>query len=337
MPCALSSDHFNDWLVGLNMSVPLGYRFEHAATRSARLQLAQAFHVLKDQEDRVKSTLSQQYQELAKWYRLIEDRRGERRAYADALGKKFKLVELGKKAVDLDLLDVQRRLALALTKEYQAIAEYNNTLARMEFARGTIMQHDNVVIAEGRLSPCAEVRAVEHERERTKAFVLRERPDPLGQPGIVAADHNLPVHLDASTAPPNADVPNAVPSLPVEETEKPAASKNLTEPALPQLEPVAPAFKATSAPAPAPAPARTDISLDNGMIQVRQVEPSPAPLPKIINHQAAPLPPLPAAAPVPTPAPPVVPVVDLPAIPPLPDPINDSTPPLPLPPAQLMP
>ena len=38
------------------------------------------------------------------------------------------LVESGKKPVDLDLLDVQRRLALALTKEYQAIAEYNNSI-----------------------------------------------------------------------------------------------------------------------------------------------------------------------------------------------------------------
>ena len=104
--------------------------------------LAQAYHVLKDQEDRVTRTLTQQYQGVNKWYRLIEDRRAERQAYGDSLAKKFKRVELGKKAIDLDLLDVQRRLALALTKEYQAIAEYNNALARLEFARGTIMQHD---------------------------------------------------------------------------------------------------------------------------------------------------------------------------------------------------
>ena len=137
---SLSSDHFNDWTVGLNLSVPLGYRFEHASVRTARLQLAQAYYVLKDQEDRVKRTLTQQYQGVNKWYRLIEARRNERRSYAEALQKKFDQVKVGKKSVDLDLLDVQRRLALALTKEYQAIAEYNNALARMEFARGTIMQ-----------------------------------------------------------------------------------------------------------------------------------------------------------------------------------------------------
>ncbi len=36
---ALSGDHFNDWLVGLNLSVPLGYRLEHASVRSARRNL----------------------------------------------------------------------------------------------------------------------------------------------------------------------------------------------------------------------------------------------------------------------------------------------------------
>ena len=31
---SLSSDHFNDWTVGLNLAVPLGYRYEHASVRS---------------------------------------------------------------------------------------------------------------------------------------------------------------------------------------------------------------------------------------------------------------------------------------------------------------
>lgn len=204
---SLSSAHFNDWSVGLTLAVPLGFRQEYASVRSARLQLAQAFYVLKDQEDRVKRTVAQQYQELTKWYRLIETRRAERRAYAESVQTRFKLLEVGTKVANLDLLDAQRRLALALGKEYQAIAEYNNTLARLEFAKGTIMQHDNVYIAEGGMGPCAQVRAVEHERERTRAFVLREKPTPVSpvnpivQPGMSAADNSLPAMLDPNKSP----------------------------------------------------------------------------------------------------------------------------------------
>src|SRR5206468_533438 len=46
------------------------------------------------------------------------------------------------------------------------------------FAKGTIQQYDNVVVSEGPLPGCAQVRAVEHERRRTMACLLHERPVP---------------------------------------------------------------------------------------------------------------------------------------------------------------
>ena len=110
--------------------------------------------MLKDQEDRVKRTLLGPAIPIGKQM-VSFDRRSSQsaQAYGEALKTKFSLVQLGKKSIDLDLLDVERRFALAFTKEYQAIAEYNNTLARLDFARGTIMQHDNVVIADNGLTP----------------------------------------------------------------------------------------------------------------------------------------------------------------------------------------
>ena len=43
----LSSMHYNDWDIGLLYNVPLGFRFEHAAVRRARLALAQGFLAVK--------------------------------------------------------------------------------------------------------------------------------------------------------------------------------------------------------------------------------------------------------------------------------------------------
>ena len=120
---------------------------------------------------RVKRTLTQQYKGLNKWYGLIEARRGERRAYAEAITKKFDQVQVGKKAVDLDLLDVQRRVGLAFTKEYQAIAEYNSSLAHLRFARGTIMRNDDPIFIEN----VASVRTVGHE-EPARLQTPRESP-----------------------------------------------------------------------------------------------------------------------------------------------------------------
>ena len=76
------------------------------------------------------------------------------------------------------VLDAQRNFADALAAEFTAIVNYNNALAGFHFAKGTILQYDNVQIAEGALPGCAQVRAVEHFRQRDLALPLRERADP---------------------------------------------------------------------------------------------------------------------------------------------------------------
>jgi outer membrane protein TolC len=322
---SLSSDHFNDYTIGLNLAIPLGFRFEHASVRSARLQLAQAYYVLKDQEDRVKRTLAQQYQSVNKWYRLIEARRAERQAYGEALKTKFSLVQLGKKSIDLDLLDVERRYALAFTKEYQAIAEYNSTLARLDFARGTIMQHDNVVIAENGLTPCAQVRAVEHERERTKAFILRQAPDPLTQPGRVAADSALPGLLPIKAPAMSQETPAAFYGTPP----APGQKDSLEDGTPPSLFPE-PAFKSDAArPTTAPRvendnPSNLRTVLPETGAESSQALPPPLPQPP---GGAPVLPGVPGAAPpevLPRPS-----ALELPPAPPIPDVINDTSVPSP--------
>ena len=63
--------------------------------------------------------------------------------------------------------------------------QYNNALAGFEFAKGTIMQHDNVSIAEGPLPHCAQVRAVEHEQRagQRPGAGLPGQPDQPGRRG----------------------------------------------------------------------------------------------------------------------------------------------------------
>jgi outer membrane protein TolC len=193
---SLASDHFNNWTVGMNMNVPIGFRFEHAAVRNARLALVQSFYLLKDQEERAKRALALQFQKVAEWHQRIGATRSERLAYQESVKARFSEFAAGKTTIADFLLDAQRRLAAAQLKEYEAIAEYNNSLARFEWTKGTILKHDNVHIAEGALPVCAQVRAVEHEQERSRAIVLRERPDPLLQPGRLAGTMP-PATLDA--------------------------------------------------------------------------------------------------------------------------------------------
>jgi outer membrane protein TolC len=185
---SLASDHFSDYTIGLQLNVPIGYRAAHAFVRTSRLRLAQSYAVLKDQEEKAERFLVNAYRTIQEKYATIEAFRAQRMAS----GEELKILNIKIKAGQIDattrgtandpsssLLEVQKLWANALQSEYQAIVDYNNSLAKFEFAKGTIMRHNNVVINEGPLPECAQVRAVENERQRSLALVHRERANPI--------------------------------------------------------------------------------------------------------------------------------------------------------------
>jgi outer membrane protein TolC len=174
----LASDHFTNWSMGLQLTVPIGFRDAHAGVRVARLNLARSYIILRDQEYRATRFLTQTYRLLFERYSVIEARRAQREAFADQLRARFEEFLAGRGTLDI-LLEAQRFWAQALASEYAAIVDYNNALSSFEFGKGTILRHDNIYISEGPLPQCAQVRAVAHEQERTKALVLLERAVPV--------------------------------------------------------------------------------------------------------------------------------------------------------------
>jgi outer membrane protein TolC len=182
---SLTGDHFNNWTIGLNLNVPLGFRYEYANTRISRLQLAQSYQLLKDQEQRAQSALAKQYALVIQNYKLIEIRKMAREAFTEQVEVRSKQYASSTKGATLEfLLDAQRQWAAALSDEFQAVVDYNVALAAFEFARGTILDRNKVMISEGPLPECAQVRAVVHEKERTRAIVLHEQAHPVIYPPL---------------------------------------------------------------------------------------------------------------------------------------------------------
>jgi hypothetical protein len=183
---SLAEDRFQNWQLGLQMYVPLGFRQAHANVRQARLSLAQSYELLYDQERKAKRSLELQWRRLFETYEQIKIQRAQREAAAIQLRARYQQFQAGlgpregQRAATLDvLLEAQRVWADALRAEYENIVFYNNALAGFEFAKGTIQNYDNVAVSEGELPVCAQTRAVEHERRRSCALVLRHRAEPL--------------------------------------------------------------------------------------------------------------------------------------------------------------
>jgi outer membrane protein TolC len=231
----LSDGNFSSWNVGIRANIPLGFRFAHAQVRQAQIALARAVETLKDQELKAESFLDNYYKRLSTSYEQIRANRATREANADAVRAYKSQYEAGKVTFQ-PVAQAIRDWADSLANEYQAIVAYNNALVGMEYAKGTIMQHDNVVIAEGSLPSCALARSNEHERQRSAAIPLRERAVPTA-PGAV-----LPASLGTPTAPENTG------SLPAMMSITPPLADVPTLPRDPRTEPRAP----STAPQPLP-------------------------------------------------------------------------------------
>jgi outer membrane protein TolC len=175
----LAVGNFSNWQVGIRLLMPLGFRQGYSELRQAQLNVARNYAILHDQELKTEQFLARQYRLLFESYELIRARRAEREAYGMQLRLKFLLLGEKTDLSDVSVLEAQRFFADALASEYAAIVQYNTTLAAFEYAKGTLLKHNNIVIAEGDLPACAQERAAVHHERRTKALVLAERPVPV--------------------------------------------------------------------------------------------------------------------------------------------------------------
>lgn len=208
---SLVGDHYNDWNVGLTLNVPLGFRREHAALRDARLQLVQGYALLKNQEIKATTYAARAYSKVIETQRVLDIRRSQREAAAEQLRVRAEAFAAGSKQSPIEfLLAAQQQFAAALSQEYLSIVDYNVALATLEFARGTMMRHSRVSIAEAPLPGCA-ARAVETEHQRVVARVV-EHMHTVPPPPADAPLPPLPLYgaaslLDLGEAPPAVSIP----------------------------------------------------------------------------------------------------------------------------------
>src|SRR5712692_2968075 len=93
---SLASDRFADWTLGIRLNYVLGYRDAHAQLRTARLNLARSYAVLREQETKAQHALAVDYRQLFQAYELILIQRAQREAAAVQLQARFKEYQAGR-------------------------------------------------------------------------------------------------------------------------------------------------------------------------------------------------------------------------------------------------
>ncbi len=183
---SLGSNQFNSWQMGLRFDMPLGFRDANALVRQSRLNIMRSYYQLQDAERKVLEVLTNQYREVFFQQQNMQELRERRRSLQETLDLQRKFIEAGSWDVNslFNILQTQRDTAGAVAQEFQSIAQYNQALAGLEFAKGTIQHYNNVSIADAPLPPMAAKKAADHFRQRQSSPMLRERENPMGLPQL---------------------------------------------------------------------------------------------------------------------------------------------------------
>jgi outer membrane protein TolC len=232
---SFTSNQFNTWQFGLRYDVPIGFRDAHSSVRVARLNLQRSYVQLRDSERKALLLLRTQYSRLDEYQKTLQSQRAQyEAAHAQyQLLQKRRDTQLQLAGFLEQLLNAQRTRSEALAAQFRAMADYNNTLAGWQFAKGTIMEYDNVNVAEGPLPEGAALRAADHVRERAAGLVLRRRSESEFIPGSYNIDAGPDLGIPAANNPP----PNLKDVL-----------NDLTKPLAPRTPPVKPASGSSYAP-----------------------------------------------------------------------------------------
>lgn len=221
----LTEGRFQEVAFGLQFTPPaIGARRELAGVRNAQLAIAREKARLEDMELNVSHLLTTAIQTLDSQYHLAQTHFNRLVAAEKEVEALKALYEGGQATVDL-VLDGQRRRAQAQADFYRAIIEYNKAIANVHFRKGSLLDYNNVKLAEGPWPQKAYWDALGHARERDASYYLDygwTRPRVISQgpvdqgaaaPGMMEEIISQP--LDAEPIPTPAGIPQEAPLMEV--------------------------------------------------------------------------------------------------------------------------
>jgi outer membrane protein TolC len=144
----LTTGNFQEWELGAEFSMPIGYRQGYAALRNAQLQLSRDRSVLEQQEREVSHDISNSVGDMDRAYEIAQtgfNRRVAARQQLDAVQAAYDA-----ERVQLDLLlEAQRRLAEADSRFFFALSEYAIAVKNVHFEKGSLLDFNEIYLSEG--------------------------------------------------------------------------------------------------------------------------------------------------------------------------------------------
>jgi outer membrane protein TolC len=201
----LTSGEFQEWELGFQYNMPLGFRREYAAVRNAQFRIARERAILEEQERQAIHDLSAAVADVTRAYDVMQVEYNRLNAAQEQYRRAYDaFFELGSK-VSLELvLDARIRLADAETTYHRGRIDYAVALKNVHFEKGSLLEYNGAVLAEGQAwcgAPADIARKKITNGEMPPLnYTLAKRDMPAEEPGVV-------IHDSSREAPPAAEPP----------------------------------------------------------------------------------------------------------------------------------
>ncbi len=144
----LADGDFQEWQLGVEFEMPLGFRRAHAAVRNTELLLARERAILDEQKQQVMFGLSNAVSELKRSFQLVEAQYNRQLASREQVRAIQLKHEEGDTPINV-LLEAQRRRLDADLNYYQALVEFALAIKNLHFEKGSLLAHNGVFLTEG--------------------------------------------------------------------------------------------------------------------------------------------------------------------------------------------
>jgi hypothetical protein len=189
---SLYDGQFQEWQVGMEYAMPVGFRRAHAAVQNSRLAIAREVEVLREQERFVQFGLSNAINESRRAYENVKLQ--EKRL--EAIVGQLNVIDLKRQDSEREELDVRlethRRLLDARLRYHQAQVEYMLSLRNVNYEKGSLLSYCNIQLAETRAHPQAYADAAARAAARDYDHAPAHRDPIIGAPRTRAASFAWP-------------------------------------------------------------------------------------------------------------------------------------------------
>ncbi|QDS87798.1 Outer membrane efflux protein [Rosistilla ulvae] len=142
-----SGDH-QEWQVGFELNVPVGFRQAWAGIRQAELQVNRDRAILREQELIVSHGLGDAVSEVSRAHASVRTNYNRLDAANHRVAAAQEVLKVDRVSVD-DVLEAQQEVARAQTRFYEALIQYSIALKNVQLQKGTLLSMRGIRLSEG--------------------------------------------------------------------------------------------------------------------------------------------------------------------------------------------